>query len=338
MRRRATRIAGPVGAALGVGLLLGCPSQTVLGPEDFEPAQRVVERTVDADVPEIAGGFELVGLDDPALQAAVAEFRSTGKPPVVRHPRAGFVTYPYGESQPVLTCAPLRVCEIELQAGEEILDVALGDAIRWHAEKMESGPEQARIPHVVVKPTDGGLATNLVISTTRRVYHLALLSKENAGPATARRARFYYPHEMVARWKSARARARAERAADDREVVATDLPVRPEDLNFRYEVKGDRTTWRPTQVFDDGTRVYLRMPAAMRVTEAPALFVLTSGKEKALVNYRVRGHTYVVDRLFERAVLVLGVGGEQQRVEIVRLPRSGETKTVKPRRGKTARR
>ena len=37
------------------------------------------------------------------------------------------------------------------------------------------------------------------------------------------------------------------------------------------------------------------------------------------MNYRLRGAYYVVDRLFERAVLVLGVGRHQERVEIARL-------------------
>ena len=94
--------------------------------------------------------------------------------------------------------------------------------------------------------------------------------------------------------------------------------VRPEDLYFGYEVSGDRTPWRPVQVFDDGTHVYLQMPASMRATEAPALFVESPEGERALVNYRVRGRYYVVDKLFARAALVLGVGSGEERVTIER--------------------
>lgn len=323
LQRRATQVGLGLG---GILLLSACPSHTVLGPEDFEPAARVVEEPVPLPIPE-PDGFELVGPDDPALRAAMEEFQETGTPPVVRRSESGFVIFPFGESQPVLTCQPLRVCEIELQAGEEILDVALGDASRWHAEKMESGPAEARVPHVVVKPTEPKLATNLVISTTRRVYHVGLVSKEDAAAGYARRARFYYPNDLVARWTSQQAPARAALEADRREVVGTGAALTPEQLNFRYEVRGDRTTWRPTQVFDDGTRVYLRMPRAMQVTEAPVLFVRTRDSENALVNYRVRGTTYVVDRLFERAVLVLGTGKSQERVEIVRLARDDHVRT-----------
>lgn len=332
IRTQVTRALAGLGLA---GLLLGCPSKTVLGPEDFEPAARVVEQPVALPVPE-PGDFTLVDADDPALRAAMDTFRRTGKPPVVRRDESGFVIFPFGDSQPVLTCEPLRVCEIALEAGEEILDVALGDASRWHAEKMESGPADARVPHVVVKPTEADLATNLVVSTTRRVYHVALVSTDDAGEAYARRARFYYPHDLVAHWKSEGERARARREAEQREVVARGPGLVPEALNFGYEVKGDRTTWRPTQVFDDGVRVYLRMPEVMRVTEAPALFVRTPDGENALVNYRVRGTTYVVDRLFERAVLVVGTGRAQEKVEIVRLARESraETKSIGKIRGR----
>jgi len=66
----------------------------------------------------------------------------------------------------------------------------------------------------------------------------------------------------------------------------------------------------------------------MRVTEAPALFVRTRDGENALVNCRVRGTTYVVDRLFERAVLVVGTGGAQEKVEIVRLARDERAERI----------
>ena len=73
-------------ALLGVGmagLLLGCPSRTILGPEDFEPAARVVAEPVALPIPE-PGEFDLVDADDPALRAAIEAFRKTGRPPVVR--------------------------------------------------------------------------------------------------------------------------------------------------------------------------------------------------------------------------------------------------------------
>jgi type IV secretion system protein VirB9 len=46
--------------------------------------------------------------------------------------------------------------------------------------------------------------------------------------------------------------------------------------------------------------------------------VQTRGGESALVNYRVRLLYYVVERLFETAILIVGVGRQQDRVTIRR--------------------
>ena len=50
-----------------------------------------------------------------------------------------------------------------------------------------------------------------------------------------------------------------------------------------------------------------------------ALLVRTRTGEGALVNYRLRRPYYVVDTLFETALMVMGVGTHQERVTIRRL-------------------
>src|SRR5207237_5587032 len=92
-----------------------------------------------------------------------------------------------------------------------------------------------------------------------------------------------------------------------------------ESRNFDDEVAGDAVPWKPVRVSDDGAHVYIQMPPAMRVTEAPALLVRTRTGEGALVNYRLRRPYYVVDTLFETALLVMGVGTHQERVTVRRL-------------------
>jgi type IV secretory pathway VirB9-like protein len=37
-----------------------------------------------------------------------------------------------------------------------------------------------------------------------------------------------------------------------------------------------------------------------------------------MVNYRVKGDLYIVDRLFERGALILGVGKKARKAEIIR--------------------
>lgn len=53
----------------------------------------------------------------------------------------------------------------------------------------------------------------------------------------------------------------------------------------------------------------------MKTADAPALLIAASGGNQ-MVNYRVRGNYYVVDRLFDNAVMVAGVGREQDHVSV----------------------
>ena len=54
----------------------------------------------------------------------------------------------------------------------------------------------------------------------------------------------------------------------------------------------------------------------------PPLFIVgAEGDSSELVNYRVRGHYMIVDRLFAAAELRFGAGDRQQRVRIVRTDR-----------------
>jgi type IV secretory pathway VirB9-like protein len=53
-------------------------------------------------------------------------------------------------------------------------------------------------------------------------------------------------------------------------------------------------------------------------SEAPPLFLVGPDAKPALVNYRVRGNTYIVDRLFAAAELRLGTA-PQRVVRIIRI-------------------
>jgi len=91
-------------------------------------------------------------------------------------------------------------------------------------------------------------------------------------------------------------------------------------LNFNYSIQvvQGHPSWTPVQVFDDGRRTFVRFPAAMTLREAPALFVLRDS-ETQLVNYRVKGDTYVIDRLVDAAELRVGQK-DQEVVRVLRTP------------------
>jgi type IV secretion system protein TrbG len=85
--------------------------------------------------------------------------------------------YSYQEGQVYrLYAAPEQVTDIALQAGETLVSVAAGDTVRWIVGDTTSGSGAAKRTHILIKPSAPGLKTNLVISTDRRIYHLALES------------------------------------------------------------------------------------------------------------------------------------------------------------------
>ncbi len=246
------------------------------------------------------------------MTTATCDFLATGVARVVR--QGSFLTFPYGHSQPTVTCARLRACVIELQPGEIVLSRIAGDLTRWEITPAAAGPE-GRTTLVVVKPKDCDLTTNLVLATDRRIYDLTLdsppcrrgvgsSSETNPDDPYTRHVRFYYPDQMVAQWS---------RPAPPR--IAPDVGR----LNFSYDVHREKHfPWQPAQVFDDGAHVYIKLPEAAQHAEAPALFLVADDGSRTLLNYSVIGDTYVTDRLFNRAVLVAGVDGKEQKVEIER--------------------
>jgi type IV secretion system protein VirB9 len=99
--------------------------------------------------------------------------------------------------------------------------------------------------------------------------------------------------------------------------VAAGLDV--EQLHFNYALSGDRPSWRPLRAFDDGRQTFIEFPPTLAVGEAPPLFVVGAKGDAQLVNYRLRGLYYVVDRIFDAAELRLGTKHQ----DIVRITRVG---------------
>lgn len=90
-----------------------------------------------------------------------------------------------------------------------------------------------------------------------------------------------------------------------------------ENMYWNYEIKGGDASTRPLHVMDDGAKTYIQMPPETIHRELPVLVVQgPSGPE--MVNYRVKNNMYIVDRLFDRAALLLGSGKHQVRVELIR--------------------
>ncbi len=215
--------------------------------------------------------------------------------------------YPYEEGALFqVYAAPGRITDIMLEPGEQLTGsgpVAAGDTVRWIIGDTVSGSGPSRRAHILVKPTAAGLATNLVVNTDRRTYHVELGSTASAYMASVA-------------WRYSASLAPQAATAS---VSAEDLTPAPGEDSRRYTVSGPSVAWRPLRAWDDGRQVFIEFPRGIAQGEMPPLFVVgPEGDTSELVNYRVRGRHMIVDRLFAAAELRFGSGRNQRRVRIVR--------------------
>jgi type IV secretion system protein VirB9 len=133
------------------------------------------------------------------------------------------------------------------------------------------------------------------------------------------RVGFTYPEDTNAKWEALKARE----AKEEKEGTIPQTGEYLGDLNFNYDVDGE-ARWKPVRVYNNGIKTIIQMPGAMEQTEAPVLLVIRSeggvftDEEKDIVNYSVQGDRFIVDTVFDKAVLIAGVGNGQDRVTITR--------------------
>lgn len=206
--------------------------------------------------------------------------------------------------------APGQVTDIMLQPGEELVGpgpVASGDTVRWIIGDTVSGSGTNQRIHILVKPTRADIATNLIINTDRRTYHLELRATTSTYMAAVS---WTYPQDALIALRAAE--AERDRVAP----IATNIDFGA--LNFGYRISGDKPDWRPARVFDDGRQVFIEFPDTIATSDMPPLFVIGADRSAELVNYRVSGRYMLVDRLFDKAELRLGSGRYEIAVRIER--------------------
>lgn len=227
----------------------------------------------------------------------------------------GAITFLYGSGQTQVVCAVLQVCDISLQPGEQFNSLNGGDP-RFTVEPGISGTGQNQTVHMILKPLDVGLDTALVVMTDRRTYHFRLRSTRNESMPFAR---FIYPEDAAAKWA-------AIRSAEVKDRHDNTLPQTREylgDLNFNYDISG-KARWKPVRVYNDGVKTIIEMPDSMAQSEAPTLLVVRRDggffrdAETQMVNYRVQGNRYIVDTIFDKAILIAGVGSSQEKITLER--------------------
>jgi type IV secretion system protein TrbG len=307
--------------------LAGCATTTPppeIAYDDAAPAVQTVDPPAPVTVVELPRPLPLPGQMKPVETTRrtpepvdpTARVNQANAQARVQPVRDGFINsmqvYPFtqGALYQVYTAVG-QITDIALQPGETLVGsgpVAAGDTVRWIIGDTESGTGATRQVHILVKPTRTELMTNLVINTNLRTYHMELRSTERTYMASVS---WQYPQDQLIALRRQNADAQAA------QPVASGVDLA--NVNFRYEISGDRAPWRPLRAFDDGRQVFIEFPRGIGQGDMPPLFVVgPEGNTSELVNYRVRGKYMIVDRLFAAAELRFGTDRNQKRVRISR--------------------
>lgn len=257
--------------------------------------------------------IELTPQEKKALKLTQDWKYATASTAPVRGP-AGQIQFVYGGQSIDIVCAVLQVCDIQLQPGEEVNSIHVGDSARWKIEPAITGYGASEIQHLVIKPLDNNLKTNLLVTTNRRSYHMNLKShKTELMPEVS----FIYPEEAIQKFKIKN--QRRQNFLNNNTIASTNEYLG--DLDFNYKIDGDKDIeWTPVRVYNNGVKTIIQLDEKTTYSEIPTLLVMdkASNKEK-IVNYRFINNRFVVDSIFQEAILIMGVGSAQEKVTISKI-------------------
>jgi type IV secretion system protein TrbG len=211
------------------------------------------------------------------------------------------LTWPYhADSAYQIRVSAGSIADLILDRRERVLTIGGGDTMRWLVTSvpMTSAGSSIAAPHILIKPVRARLKTNLIILTTARVYHVQLASVVSGGMT-------------ILAWQPI--------AAPVMSRVQKTSMTPPVAKSRHYRITTNERTLQPMTVIDNGRQVFIHMPLTFATASAPPLFIIQPDQSAQLVNYRLAGRTYIVDRLFDHAELRIGLR-PQQRVRIDALP------------------
>ena len=197
---------------------------------------------------------------------------------------------------------------IVLPEGDEILDVICGDRDFWVVSAVQN------VAHV--KPAKADAETNLNLVTARgTIYSFMLKEKTGSGQPDLKiyvnssdtapngRQKYYSAADMerlnTELTEARNAIVKTEQRA--KEAVSAATQDYPAKLRFVYGTPKYERPFFVRAIWNDGEFTYLKTDAR----ELPAFYELKDGKP-SVVNFQVRGGTYVIPKLVDRGYLALG--------------------------------
>jgi len=235
---------------------------------------------------------------------------NNGQADVISRPD-GTVLYPYGLAEVNLTAKRMMYSKIVLQEGERIMSAAAGDTTRWNILPNYIGDTNTFTPIVLVKPIMGGLQTNLSIITDRRDYDITLQSVDTGEYMP--RIGFYYPQEKADSIDVGGPPDKIENNGSKQPKINI------ENIKYDYRIKGDKgISWYPMSVFEDGSKVFIRMPDNVDRSQLPVFMMVDRKGQTEVVNYRYFKPYFVVDTIFKQGVLILGTNRYRQIINLIK--------------------
>lgn len=219
-----------------------------------------------------------------ALAAATARADELGATPVPAEPRLRTIDY-HADSVIGLTAFVGYHIHLEFAPDERFVTLAAGDTAA-----IDVGAEGN---HLMLKPKQATVGTNLTLITNRRAYFIdyRALARTPRADEAIYSVTFRYPGESA-----------TNSVAPDTRSLAADVKALPAPVNTDYWYCGDPAL-RPSAADDDGIQVRLRFAAR---TELPAIYAAAADGSESLVNSHVEDDTVVVHRVAERLVLRRG--------------------------------
>ena len=243
----------------------------------------------------LAAGSLVAGIVAPvsAQTAGIREVTASERSVIPLHTRVRFTTM------------------VMLPDDEEILDVVCGDRDFWVISATQN------IAHI--KPAKEGASTNLNLVTAKGTVYSFLLTETKTGdpdlkvyvtadPGAVHASPKYVTVAQVAAETSAlesqltaaRAAVEAAKRQSDDEIAAFKQRY-PQTLQFVYGTPKYTHPFYVRAIWHDGRFTYIQTDAR----ELPALYEVKDG-QPALVDFQVRGATYVVPKILDQAYLAIG--------------------------------
>lgn len=201
----------------------------------------------------------------------------------------------YPESLYEVNCQIGHITDIVLKPGEEIIYIGAGDTAQWMVDQAIVN----NTSHVYIKPKVSEATTNLIINSNFHSYRLIIQSTDN-----------FYP---IVKWnfnqeeQKARASIYNKQLQDDGYFDKNGvLTQRPKKLNFNYSLtkkKQITNVFIPLSIYDDGLKTYIKMQPNNKY-DLPVLYNVDKAENITLVNYRIKGNLFIVDKVFEHGRLM----------------------------------